>query len=544
MKHSELSDAIAHAAKVVAPLLIGSLTVLAGCAGGSEDAVPSSPGYAIAKVTSCAPGDRPEAGLQGQVPMSERTAGFQGYNCNLTVASSVVPSRGTTMYEQFVTVKDRAGHVCGFQGSAPPFLNMGKLGTVVVDMTDPNNLVETAILSTPAMLGPGEGIRAHAGRGLLVAAHYNPSPGTTAESHGFDIYDVGTDCRYPQLLSTTVNIPIDTSALPGFPGEGKFPNPDPAYGHEGAISPDGLTYYISDFPHGLYHAMDISDPTQPKLIASFQPPSQVWISQTNFQGGVHGLSVSNDGNRVYFTTGALNTADVVNPQTGEWHNGFLIVDSSEVQARTPNAKLKLISEVNYHDNGAEQMTLPLRIKGKQYLLSAGESGAAPATNSKLLACAAGLTPFGTARIYNIDDEKNPKLASQLVLEVNDPKNCAAVSEMSTLYRSTLFLYDSHMCSVDNRDDATTLVCSHFQSGIRVFDIRDPYNVREIAYFNPPFAAATPGTFLPVCGALSTLDAEKGMLYSACSGGAGAFALKFAEGVWPFPGATTPQDKQL
>src|SRR5437879_2258056 len=39
----------------------------------------------------CGPGDRPETGLQGQVPASERAqpGGFQGWSCNLQLIAQV-----------------------------------------------------------------------------------------------------------------------------------------------------------------------------------------------------------------------------------------------------------------------------------------------------------------------------------------------------------------------------------------------------------------------------------------------------------------------
>jgi hypothetical protein len=98
-----------------------------------------------------------------------------------------------------------------------------------------------------------------------------------------------------------------------------------------------------------------------------------------------------------------------------------------------------------------------------------------------------------------------------------------------------------MCSVDNRDETTTLACGYFQSGLRVYDVRDPANVKEIAYFNPASkgAGVAPGW----CGAIPILDASAGMLYSSCAD-SGIVSLKFATGVWPFAGIQTPPDKQL
>src|SRR5580765_1646595 len=37
----------------------------------------------------CGPGDKPETGLQGQVPMALRTTAFQGFSCNLQLLGQV-----------------------------------------------------------------------------------------------------------------------------------------------------------------------------------------------------------------------------------------------------------------------------------------------------------------------------------------------------------------------------------------------------------------------------------------------------------------------
>ena len=58
----------------------------------------------------------------------------------------------------------------------------------------------------------------------------------------------------------------------------------------------------------------------------------------------------------------------------------------------------------------------------------------------------------------------------------------------------IFTYGTHYCSVDNRENTTTLACDEFNSGIRVFDIRDPARPKEIAYYNPASeTTASPGS---------------------------------------------------
>ena len=524
-------------------LAVGSLLTLGAC----DDAKKPAKLHILARAT-CGANDRVETGLQGQIPAAERAAGFGGFNCNLEKLGNVNPSNGYGIYRQFAMMRDKAGHVCGYSGGA---LRQAE-GTTVVDFTDPNNPVETETLKTPGMMNPGEGLRTHQGRGLLVSAFYINEATDESVPHGFDVYDVGTDCRHPQLLSTTTELTFPTEGL-ALDKQSEPPSGTPAgatrgiYGHEGAISPDGLTYYVAEWVHGVIHVIDISNPVAPKYLAVYRNPAYkrepvAGNPLGSVIGGHHGLSISNDGNRIYPVSTAYGntTAGGMVPQTGEWHNGFYVVDSSEIQARKPNPKLHVISDVSLRDQSYQQLTIPVRIKGKPYLITGGEGGTGQLNTAGMkAACAAGLTPFSLAHIFDMSDEKKPKFVNKLLIEVNDPANCAAIDPEITTIPG--LIYDLHMCSVDNRDDATTLACSYWQSGIRIYDIRDPKNIKEIAYYNPGVDDKTkqPGW----CGAIPFLDAEKGIVYSSCADG-GSVVLKFTNNVWPFPESKTPVDKQL
>jgi len=62
---------------------------------------------------------------------------------------------------------------------------------------------------------------------------------------------------------------------------------------------------------------------------------------------------------------------------------------------------------------------------------------------------------------DISDELKPKLTSELILEMNAPDKCASV--LPDLVGLSIFTYRTHYCSVDNRDNATTLACGMFNS---------------------------------------------------------------------------------
>jgi hypothetical protein len=193
----------------------------------------------------------------------------------------------------------------------------------------------------------------------------------------------------------------------------------------------------------------------------------------------------------------------------------------------------------------------LNIGSKAYLIAVDEGGSGVANAAGwAAACAAGLPPWSMARIIDINDEKNPAIASKLGLEMNDPKNCDAV--LPDLAGLSGFTCGRHYCSVDNKQNATTLACGYLESGIRVFDIRDPKRPREIAYYvPPPVSTPSPGSQNnrvtangrpDHCSAQIRLDAKTASLLTTCQDN-GFLALKFTNGVWPFPTISTPDGEQ-
>ena len=520
--------------------LIAAACIALTTADGIAKQPSSEPAPLTVPKATCGPGDHPETALQGQVPAALRAAGFKGFNCNLELIGQ---SRGNGANWQTTEFTDKAGHHCGYHGTASPSRSLPgrqQFGVPVVDLTNPTNPTPTAYLTTTSMLDPWESLKVNERRQLLGADNGQNGGGGPE----VDIYDLSSDCRSPQLLAT---LPVGT----GTDGSGIV---HPIIGHEGAWAPDGLTYYGGDLRFtppgatartGQYYAVDTADPTHPRLITTWT----TGVPASN----VHGMSISNDGNRGYFVSiGGLAGATPAQVLASPPSNGLLIYDLSEIQARKPNAQPKLISKLLWIDGSVAQHTIPARIGGKPYIISVDEGGSGGLTSTAQLqaACAAGLPPFPMARIIDISDETNPKIVSRLMLEVHNPANCAAV--IPDLVGLSTFTYGSHYCSVDNRDHATTLACGYFNSGIRVFDIRDPLHPKEIAYYNPagtttPSSGSNHGAnWRPGgpdwCSAQVHLDHQNGTLWTTCQDN-GVLMLKFTHGVWPFPGSATPPGKQ-
>jgi hypothetical protein len=372
----------------------------------------------------CGPGSRPEPGIQGRVPKGSDPDGLW---CNV----QLVAHSGTSGGFKTLRYVDDAGHVCAFYDTALLFptnaTNFGgtSVGVKVLDMTDPAHPRETATLTQPPMLSPHESLTLNPKRGLLAAALGNPAtyPGMTS------IYDVHADCRNPVLQATGVYA---------------------RYGHESGFAPDGRTLYVTGTAVQAITAIDVTDPKAPHVL---------WYGQEL----AHGMTISDDGNRAY----------VADPTEGQ----LLILDTSEIQARKPNPQAHEIARLTWKSASIPQNVIRFTEDGHPYLLEFDEYTAGTLGNGSP-------DDVGAGRIVDIADERQPRVVSNLRLQVDQhDDHAAAKGDPGTL--SPAQGYAAHYCNIPTQTDPTLVACSFIASGLRVFDITDVLHPKEVAYYVAP-----------------------------------------------------------
>ena len=302
-------------------------------------------------------------------------------------------------------------------------------------MSNPAHPVLTDTLTTLPMLSPHESLYLNAKRGLLAADMGNPAsyPGLMS------IYDVSQDCRHPVLDATYQAA---------------------RFGHESAFSPDGRTFWITGGGEGIA-AVDVSDPKHPHTI---------WQGNEYSHGG----SVSDDGDRFY-------AADSID-------GDLTTLDVSQIQERKRSPQVREVSRLTWQRVTIPQNSSPMTINGHHYLLEFDEFAFRFDT----------ATPpdtVGAARIIDIDDEAHPRVISNIRLQVNNPpyRTQADNDPGGIGGQNRTVGYAAHYCAIPREVDPEIVACSFINSGLRIFNIQDPYHPREVAYFvSPPKASYVNG----------------------------------------------------
>jgi hypothetical protein len=428
----------------LAPWLVLALlaAALAWPVGGAAVAV-SAEGVGDRPVSpaGCGPGSLPETDLQGRVPRADRDSGrsARGYRCNLELVGRY-QGQGTTWVSQ--TYRH-----CAYHGqSFPASLLSDSPGVHVVDVTDPAAPRLTTTLTSPAFLGnPWESLKVNEARGLLAGAFVGPGAGVAA----LDVYDISGDCTAPRLLNSISAADLSVPAT--------------TLSHEGGWSPDGRTYWTTQGGPGVLTAIDLEDPTAPRVLYS-------GVIST----ALHGFGMSEDGRR-------MDVADIDPP-------GLRILDVGDVQDRAPLPQVREVAAMTWAEGSNTQHVIPVTWGGRPHLIAVDE------------------LEQGGVRIIDVTDETAPVVVNRLRLAIQMPEHADlravdqdvdAQAGIITAGGNGLFGYEAHYCTADRPADPTALACGFLSSGVRVFDVRDPLDVREIAYHNPPAqvgrAADLPGS---------------------------------------------------
>ncbi|TME00254.1 MAG: hypothetical protein E6I76_00640 [Chloroflexi bacterium] len=452
----------------------------------------------------CGPASLHESGAQGRVTAADLATGL-GSHCNL----EMLGHEGTLGGFRVHRYVDPAGHECAYYDTTPylplrqvsAFADPDLSGTHVLDMSDPSHPVRTADLETPAMRSPHESLSLNVRRGLLAA-----NMGNAATSAGIvDIYDLEQDCRHPVLLSS---LPVGVA------------------GHEGSFSPDGLTYWATS-PVGYFltlavnnpslhfgglTAVDVSDPANPRTL---------WTSPDYV---THGLNASPDGRTLYM-------ADL-GPD-----KGLRVLDVTEIQERRPNPRVRLLGHLGWDTVSLPQTDIPVTIGGHPYLVEVDEF-ASNIIRSLLDGSGSDPAAFvGAARIIDVDDPVDPRVVSDIRLEVHAPQ--ARGGAQAADPGASRNGYAAHYCAVPRAIEPGIVACSFIASGVRVFDIHDPVHPSEIAYFNPPFGRQGAGEAHAPYDAFSApaFVPERGEIWYT-DGNYGFYVLRVTNGVWQAqPGGT-------
>jgi hypothetical protein len=488
-------------------------------------------GFSTATNYACGPNDNPERGIQGDVGDTSANGAFGGFNCGLSLlghATLNADGRTPTGNANMAWAGDCA-YVAGPSEAIAPDLPStpgahGGVAVVYVPPRHPDRPVNVKTLQDPGAAATSEtiaAITATNGRSILVVGQYgntavDNAPTTNTEdplgtTKPMDIYDV-TDCRNPVHLAT-YNWPLNI--------------------HNLTITQDG-NYVIATQPlqvldiSGLWQSPRRDPVWLGNLDKAMQGPLVAVGPSADVDDNVPGANsethpsyssheayaLQENGRTKLYLGGQLPTFEVMT-----------IVDITNWLNRTsgqPAGAPEVISQQSGRGHSVRLATIVTNGKPTRYLLHSEESpfgagySCAPETTN----------PFaGPAQpwLTDIGDEQHPHLVSQMGLAINLPQNC-----QTQLQRNET--NSVHYHDVDNPDDTTFVMASMWNSGLRIFDVRDPTQPTEVGYFNPGDLDPDPATTnLDHAWGHIRYIASKGQIWFATADG-GFWVLRIEKGL--------------
>jgi hypothetical protein len=465
----------------------------------------------------CGKNDLPERGIQGDVSKADQDSrrAEKGYNCGLALLGYT--SLGVDKRPNANANLAWAGHCAYISGSAGVNIApQGKpspppgAGVAVVSVSDRGVPKYVATLRNPGALATSETINAVTtpqGRSILVVGQYGND--VVSDPKPMDVYDVSDpDC--------TKFTHIPNAEHPNDPTKATYYWP--ANIHNLTLSANG-NYVFATIPlqaidisglwdnnptTGVKYLGNIQDAmdgppfaTGPSADVNGDLPAQL-RSQTHPTNSSHEAWPSADGKTLY-----------VGGQTPQFEL-FSIIDVSQWLQRNPDGTPKGKPRVISQESGRGHSVRTATIGGKPYALHSEESVFGTAYGC--IPQEAG--PFaGPAQpwLTDISDPAHPKTVSQFGLAINDLTNC---NEQLDAHENE----SVHYHDVDDPTDTTFVMASMWNAGIRVFDVRDPTNPAEVAYFNPGDVDPSPSTKLDHVWGHIRYVAKNGQIWFASADG--------------------------
>ncbi len=386
-------------------------------------------------------------GMLGQVSKADQDSGRsqKPYVKNMRlVGQQDVRNRGANGNLSFI---GDCAYVAAYYGGTDALT-----GLAVIDAANPQNPELIKILpGAPGTRSPQTEV--NQARKMLGVMPYSLENGPYGDPPGptqLLMYDVSKDCKNPELLGVYDYGNVVT--------------------HEFGFSPDGMAAYATvtstgnvgspPTPGDTLIVTDISDPKNPKALTTWDLSQEPGMPKS----GMHDLDFNDEGTRAY---GSVKWV-----QDGIQHKGMTILDISEVTARRPNPKIRRISSFNWgppEEHGITHTTIgPLTINGRPFVLCADETGGSGSTADPAR---------GWGRLIDIGNERYPLQVSSIRLPISMAENAEKL-------KADRADYATHFVSVDDRHNARLAFISWYSSGLRVWDISDPYDPEEIGYYIP------------------------------------------------------------
>jgi hypothetical protein len=501
------------------------------------DTSPLGPAPIVRHNYHCGLHDRPEPGLQGQVPKADQMSGAakKGYNCGLELVGFTPLGKLANKHDSRPNANANlswAGRCAYVSGSKANLFNpvivtkaatkgtKGGPGVAVVDVHDPRHPKMVRILRMPGATATSETINAITrpdGIAILVVGQYGNDP--VSYPKPMDVYTYDTrDPNCAHLRHVPNPTKPDTLATYYWPNNT----------HNFTITPDG-NYVYATIP---IQAIDLR---------------QMWRHLHSRKAASYIRYVGNLDNSIGGHPAGVGPLTDVVPQELQPIHPFIGTENSHeawatddktvyIGGQTPIGDIFTI--VNVRDwlaSGGKKRAQVIgqyagrghsirgaTINGHKYLLHSEESvfGGAYGCLPKVANPIAGAAqPFLT----NIDDPAHPRTVSEMGLPINQPENC--LTQIQDGENDSVHYHD-----VDSATNTHFVMASMWNAGIRVFDVRNPALPTEVAYFNSADVAGKgQATLLDQVWGHIRYDAPRGEIWFA-SQHAGFFVVRLEDQV--------------